>query len=70
MERYFKINESELIELLHDSMKLMALENGGVDNWEWYGASIHDFIEANGGAGESLYDIARADLGIYEEINE
>lgn len=33
LEKRYIINEPELIELLHDTFKLIALENGGVDNW-------------------------------------
>lgn len=64
MEKYYKISESELCELIHDSMKLCALENGGVDNWEWYGASIRDFEENNG----ELYELAKIELKTYQEI--
>lgn len=28
-------------------MRLCALVNGGVDNWEWYGVSLGNFIEYN-----------------------
>lgn len=45
MERYFKVSESELKELIHDSLKLCALKNGGVDNWPGYGDSIREWIE-------------------------
>jgi hypothetical protein len=27
---------------LQDKAKLYALECGGVDNWDWYGESIHE----------------------------
>lgn len=67
MEKTYQISESELVELIHDSMKLCALENGGVDNWEWYGASIQDFEEANG---DELYELARKELENYLEIKE
>ncbi|MDY5667909.1 MAG: hypothetical protein SPK43_01450 [Candidatus Onthovivens sp.] len=39
------IEREKLISLISDSLKLQALENGGVDNWEWYGASITDFLD-------------------------
>jgi hypothetical protein len=39
------ISESELKDLLTGYYTLMALEYGGVDNWEGYGWSIGDFIE-------------------------
>lgn len=44
MEKNYIISESELRDLLTNTYKLMALESGGVDNWEWYGESIHDFL--------------------------
>ena len=69
MEKYYKVSESELRELIHDSMKLCALENGGVDNWEWYGFSIQNFIEANGSSDDDdIYDITEKELENYEEV--
>ena len=32
---------SKYIELLKDSEKLRRLENGGVDNWDWYEDSLN-----------------------------
>lgn len=59
------ISEQELLELLRESHELRALVNGGVDNWEWYGLSREDYLE---GAGkEEFEDIAREELGAYEE---
>lgn len=43
---YCLVPKNELIDLLYDSLKLQALECGGVDSWNWYGASIRDFIDA------------------------
>ena len=43
MERYYRISESELMELLEGNLRLLALENGGVENWDWYGDSLNDF---------------------------
>ena len=68
MEKYYKVSESKLRELIYDSLILCALQNGGVDNWEWYGASIHDFLEANSVQGEDEYDIAEKELENYEEV--
>ena len=42
---YCLIPKDELKDLLYDSLTLQALECGGVDNWDWHGASIADFIE-------------------------
>lgn len=36
------IEEKKLAKLLRNSAKLAALENGGVDNWEWYSHSLND----------------------------
>ena len=43
MKRYI-VKESELLELLEANLRLAALENGGVDNWEWYGDSLCDYL--------------------------
>lgn len=42
--RYYKIPENVLKVLLTDSIELSYLNEGGVDNWDWYGASISDGI--------------------------
>lgn len=45
------LTEEELLSLLVSKITLIALENGGVDNWEWFGDSIYEykqmFIENN-----------------------
>ena len=48
MEKYYKISEELLVELMTDSLALAALESGGVDNWEWYGESRCDFLDEAG----------------------
>ena len=40
------ITQEEYKELLRDALLYRALEQGGVDNWEWCGDSIHDFLNA------------------------
>lgn len=45
--KYYKIAEDELLDFIESDMRLCALINGGVDNWEWYGVSLGDFIEHN-----------------------
>lgn len=37
------INRSEYEMLLRDGRKLAALEQAGVDNWEWYGEAMDIF---------------------------
>ena len=46
MKKYI-IYEDELLNLIESDMRLCALVNGGVDNWEWYGVSQDNFIEYN-----------------------
>ena len=43
--KYYEIKENDLRGLLYEAYQLRALENGGVDNWSWYGESISDFCE-------------------------
>ena len=40
-----QISQKELDELLDQSSKLRALENGGVDNWEGYSESLTAYHE-------------------------
>jgi hypothetical protein len=81
-ETMYMISESELKDLLTGYYTLMALEHGGVDNWEGYGWSIRDFIkdwllsmEATFGCDMSdrvykftIEDIAEYELGEYDEV--
>lgn len=66
LEKQYLVNESELIELLHDSFKLMALENGGVDNWNWYSQSIANFEKGQG----ELYTLAHEELSNYDILED
>lgn len=68
MEKTYVVYENELRELIHDSLKLMALENSGVDNWEWYGDSLNDFLNRNGE--EDFYKMAEKELSNYDELTD
>ena len=48
MEQQFYISENRLLELLETEAKFIALENGGVDNWEWYGPSLNEYLDLCG----------------------
>lgn len=71
MNKYYKIHEAALQELLYDSFKLAALENGGVASWEWYSVSISDFIKNNGQPGDTnIGDLVdREIIESYEEVD-
>lgn len=43
-KRYVKISIDELADLIADSKTFKALDCGGVDNWEWYGESLADYV--------------------------
>lgn len=43
-ERYFKIGEKQLLNLLIANWRLSCLERDGVDNWGWYQDMIDDFL--------------------------
>ena len=47
MKKYI-IEEEDLRELLNGYLQFIALDEGGVDNWEWCGESCYDFLEAEG----------------------
>ena len=40
-----KIEQRKLLDLLEAYFKLAALESGGVDNWEWYGDSLCQYLQ-------------------------
>lgn len=44
MTKYI-ITEERLKELLEAEASLLALECGGVDNWDWYSDSLEDHYE-------------------------
>jgi hypothetical protein len=45
MEPKYLIGEKELKNLIYLANKMTALENSGVDNWEWYYESIQDYLK-------------------------
>ena len=46
MEELYLVKKSTLIDLIAGYYKLVALENSGVDNWNWYEESLQSWIEA------------------------
>lgn len=56
MEKAYIVYESELIELIHDSLQLHALDRYGVKNWELYYFSINEYEKENG----ELYELAQS----------
>lgn len=70
MEKYYKISEKELIELLASSIRMATLDRGGVNNWEWYGADFKNAMAEYGEDCESFEDCARTLLSDYPEVED
>lgn len=49
--KYVRIRVQRLAELLRSETELLALQAGGVDNWDWYGdcftEEVEELLEAN-----------------------
>ena len=71
--RYYKISEDKLKEFLETSLEMWMLNQDGVDNWSWYGASRRDIIEEfipDSNKDITFSDIAEILLKDYEVISE
>lgn len=65
MKEYI-VPKEHLLSLIKDSITLTALENGGVDNWEWYSESINDLLKDE--KANSIEELAEKDLLCYKEV--
>ena len=63
--RKYQIGEKELRTLLGAYHRLAALEYGGVDNWEWYGESIDDYLNGD----EDFDDIVNEEIKKYAQCS-
>lgn len=43
--RYVRVSVPRLAKLLRSETRLLALEAGGVDNWDWYGECFTEEVE-------------------------
>ena len=75
MKTYYLVSEETFKSMLEDALKCRALESGGVDTWEWYGASIWDFLkecalenEVEDVKNYSFKDIVKSDLKYFKKI--
>ena len=68
MEKYYKISEEELIELLVNDVQLDALKLWGVDNWEGYGENFEETIKQYSSKCETFYDCAKILVTDYPEV--
>lgn len=67
--KYYIVEENLLKELWIHDLKFAALENGGVDNWEWYGESINDFLKEQ--KAKNFEELAETEITFMaiEEVN-
>lgn len=67
--KYYIVEEKLLKNLWINDLKLAALESGGVDNWEWYGESINDFLKEQ--KAKNFEDLAETEIAFMaiEEVN-
>lgn len=63
----YVISEERLRELLEEEARYIALENGGVDNWEWYGASIQEYLSLC--EVDSIFEIAKERVSEFEALD-
>lgn len=67
-----EVNAKYLAELERNNRKLKALEQGGVDNWEWYSESLKHFFKEEGreevleDAVDSILEFLCGEASIYE----
>ena len=49
--KYVRVRVQRLAELLRSETELLALQAGGVDNWDWYGdcftEEVEELLDAN-----------------------
>lgn len=76
MEELYLVKKSTLIDLIAGYYKLVALENSGVDNWDWYEESLQSWIEdvredhlscqlSTNDAEEAFETVAEANLNLF-----
>lgn len=60
---YYLVDEKEMLKIVEGYLTYIALCSGGVDNWEWCGESIWNFIndqsEEDGIEYESMREVAK-----------
>lgn len=47
-KKKYVVYEEDLLRMLEAEAVLNALENGGVDNWNYYGEAINDSLNGTG----------------------
>ena len=70
-KKYYLVEEKEMINLLDSYLHLLALEQGGVGDWEWYYESLGEFIDQHKldhGIRYTIRDMAKEELSNYSAM--
>lgn len=78
MDKTYTITRAQMLNFLAAEMKLEALENGGVDNWEHYSDAVSDYqkswleywdfsIMDEEDVPESFEEMAEYEIGRYDQ---
>ena len=70
-KKYYLVEEKEMINLLDSYLHYLALEQGGVGDWEWYYASLGEFIDRHKldhGIRYTIRDMAKEELSNYSAM--
>ena len=71
-KEYVLVPKSEFQDMIEKYLCMLAGENGGVDNWEWWGESIDAFIksynEGNNTNFEDMDEVIEDFANAYETI--
>lgn len=55
-KEYVLVPKDEFQEMIEKYLYMLAGEAGGIDNWDWWGYSINDFITAYNAANKTQFD--------------
>ena len=70
-KKYYLVEEEEMVNLLDSYLHLLALEQGGVGDWEWYYASLGEFIDQHKldhGIRYTIRNMAKEELSNYSAV--
>ena len=60
------ISKEQLAEYIQGYLRYIALENGGVDNWSWFGASLGDFLDSHGA--DDFSELVKEEIRQYKVV--
>lgn len=70
-KKYYLVEEKDMVNLLDSYLHYLALEQGGVGDWEWYYMSLGEFIDQHKldhGIRYTIRDMAKEELSNYSAV--